>query len=192
MIRRNFVMVLVTLVLFGCQQAPRPMPAPSLSFTAPKIALNVQAIDVFRDDEATTALPRVERYIPITFETAVRDWVKNRFTASGQIGRAVVILKQGTMTEKVLRKKRGIEALFTYNQQYQYEGIVHVQIFIEDENGDAKGFAEGKVTRLQTIDEAASPEERQALWAEMLRAIMNDLDIEIEKHLREKVGAYLL
>ena len=69
--------------------------------------------------------------------------------------------------------------------------MLDVDIEIRDNFDAFLGQAGARVTRSQTVLEGTGSGERQTMWGRMTRAMIADLDREIEKQVRAHLAPYV-
>lgn len=165
------------LLLAGCVPPAPPQSFPPLSFTyLPKLKLDVAAVDV---DNAWTPHPvgngeHVENQAPEAPIDALRRMVQDRLIAGGSGGQAMVTIDDAALTRVTDR----FEASFA----------VHMDIHSAD--GTRSGYAEAKVARTRTISDYSPRAVRQALY-DLVKATMNDMNIEFEYQIRHSLKEWL-
>ena len=195
MIRRHFARTLAafTLIVFavsGCE-SPQAPKFPELHYThMPKITLDVAAIEIV-DNFQPSGPAHIEDRMPVSPETALRNWAEDRLVAGGVSGVAKFIINSAAVTETKLSKKGGISGAFTTQQSHRYDADLRVELRLEGVPRVSKAFAEANVTRSQTIGEDASINVREQMWFDMTEALMKDYDplmsASIQKHLGDFV-----
>ena len=166
---------LITLAVSGCASPPAPK-FPDLRFThMPKITLDVAAIEIV-DNFQPAGPAHIEDRMPVSPETALRNWAQDRLQAGGVSGVAKFIINSAAVTETKLTKKGGITGAFTTQQSHRYDALLRVELRLEGVPRVSKAFAEANVTRSQTLGEDASINVREQMWFDLTDSLMKDYD----------------
>ena len=180
MIRHNLMrtiaaFTLIALAVSGCASPPAPK-FPDLRFThMPKITLDVASIEIV-DNFQPAGAAHIEDRMPVSPETALRNWAQDRLQAGGVSGVAKFIINSAAVTETKLTKKGGITGAFTTQQSHRYDAHLRVELRLEGVPRVSKAFAEANVTRSQTLGEDASINVREQMWFDLTDSLMKDYD----------------
>jgi len=166
---------LIALAVSGCASPPAPK-FPELRFThLPKITLDVASIEIV-DNFQPAGVAHIENRMPVSPETALRNWAQDRLQAGGVSGVAKFIINSAAVTETKLTKKGGITGAFTTQQSHRYDADLRVELRLEGVPRVSKAYAEANVTRSQTIGEDASINVREQMWFDLTESLMKDYD----------------
>ena len=166
---------LIALAVSGCASPPAPK-FPELRFThLPKITLDVASIEIV-DNFQPAGVAHIENRMPVSPETALRNWAQDRLQAGGVSGVAKFIINSAAVTETKLTKKGGITGAFTTQQSHRYDAGLRVELRLEGVPRVSKAYAEANVTRSQTLGEDASINVREQMWFDLTESLMKDYD----------------
>ena len=166
---------LIALAVSGCASPPAPK-FPELRFThLPKITLDVASIEIV-DNFQPAGVAHIENRMPVSPETALRNWAQDRLQAGGVSGVAKFIINSAAVTETKLTKKGGITGAFTTQQSHRYDADLRVELRLEGVPRVSKAYAEANVTRSQTLGEDASINVREQMWFDLTESLMKDYD----------------
>lgn len=166
---------LIALAVSGCASPPAPK-FPELRFThLPKITLDAASIEIV-DNFQPAGVAHIENRMPVSPETALRNWAQDRLQAGGVSGVAKFIINSAAVTETKLTKKGGITGAFTTQQSHRYDADLRVELRLEGVPRVSKAYAEANVTRSQTLGEDASINVREQMWFDLTESLMKDYD----------------
>lgn len=166
---------LIALAVSGCASPTAPK-FPELRFThLPKITLDVASIEIV-DNFQPAGVAHIENRMPVSPETALRNWAQDRLQAGGVSGVAKFIINSAAVTETKLTKKGGITGAFTTQQSHRYDADLRVELRLEGVPRVSKAYAEANVTRSQTLGEDASINVREQMWFDLTESLMKDYD----------------
>lgn len=172
---------IMLLFVTACQISPEGPRYPELRFTdTPQIRLDVAVIEYVEEYLPPQAEPNVDHYFPVSPASSVRNWSNDRLVAAGSSGRARVTLVDASVIEVALEETTGLAGAFTTDQSERYEATVEVRVEIFDDKGNQIGQARTLARRSQTAAEGITLNERDALWYALTRALMKDVDRELE------------
>ena len=110
----------------------------------------------------------------------------------GRRGSARFVILDAAVTETPLKLDKSFTGAFTKQQSRRYDATVEVSLEILDDKGFRKGFANARVMRSRTLREDASINDRERMWFDLTEALMNDLNAELEKNIRQYLSGYLM
>jgi len=185
--------VLVT-ALAGCQTTPPPQRFPELTYGhLGQFRLDVAGIDIVSDYKAPLQPPNVEHLLPVPPEQALRRWAKDRLAATGTPGRyARFVITDAKVTDTALPRTQGMRGAFTTDQTDRYDGSLAAKLEIRAERGQLReGEASAWATRSRTAAEGITLNERDKLWFDLVEALMNDMNAELDRQIRANLGQFL-
>jgi hypothetical protein len=196
--RSRFAVLAIALasLLAACEAAPPPRPVfPEIRFTdEPPLNLDVSRIDIEERFRPSFQEPNVEHLFPVPPAQAAVAWARDRLHATGGPNsprRARVTIQDASVRETELPRTKGLTGAFTTQQAERYDGNVEVSVEILNERGFPERTASARVTRSQTVAENATPNDRERVWYDMTRAMMHDLDQQLEREMRANFGFYI-
>jgi hypothetical protein len=187
-----FLGLVLVAFLGGCDTpATRPV-FPDIRFTnLPRLQLEVASVEIKDEFQPTFREPNVEHLFPVTPEHAVENWAKDRLQAVGTSLRARVRIIDASVKEVELPRTQGITGAFTTDQAQRYDANVEVAVEIIDDRGFALRSVSAKAARSQSVKEGITPNDREQAWYDLTKALMNDLNQELEKQMLANFGTYL-
>jgi hypothetical protein len=158
-----------------------------------RLRLDVATIEVRSAYQPTLSPPSVEHLFPIAPEHVMRRWAADRLAATGAPGRrAVFTIRDARVTETKLARTQGIAGAFTRDQTERYDMTLEATLEIGGDRPElGRGAITAKSSRARTVSEGITVNERERIWYELLEAAMNDLNAELERQIREKLGLFV-
>ncbi|MBV8536994.1 MAG: hypothetical protein JO128_15445 [Alphaproteobacteria bacterium] len=182
-------------VLAGCATPPPQNRFPDLTYAhLGKIRLDVAQISVVSDYKSPFAPPNIEQDMPVLPEKAMRRWATDRLVATGSPGHtAQFVITDAKVTDSKLAKTPGLRGVFTTDQSDRYDTSFAARIVVKAEPGSfgGAGQATASATRSQTVPEGITVNEREKVWFGLVEATMNDLNVELERQIREHLQLFL-
>ena len=177
----------------ACTVAPTQNQWPEITYKhRPPLRFDVGQVVIDKRYSEPLAPPNVEHLIPVPPAALAAQWARDRLVAAGSVGRLVYTIQDASVVETPLDTKSGIEGLFTVDQSERYEGHLTVQVRLEGITGLARASVAAEAERWVTVPEDATLNEREATWFALSKALMNDLDVELEKALFQYMAAHIL
>jgi hypothetical protein len=176
--------------LAACTSPPAPPTFPDIHFTGETpIRLAVSTVQIRSDFRPTFQSPHVEHLFPVTPEHALDNWVHDRLVAAGGSNAyARVVIKDASVVEVELKKKKeGITGVFTTEPAQRYDASIDATLQIIDDTGTPVRNIDVQVTRSQSVLEGITPNQRDQVWYDMTKTVMDDFD----KEMTAKISAYL-
>ena len=181
------------LLAVACTVAPTQNQWPEITYKhRPPLRFDVAQVVIDKRYSEPLAPPNVEHLIPVPPAALAQQWARDRLVAAGGVGRLVYTIQDASVVETPLDTKSGIEGLFTVDQSERYEGHLVVQVHLEDIPGLARASVTAEAERWVTVPEDATLNEREATWFALSEALMNDLDVELERALFQNMAAHIL
>jgi hypothetical protein len=194
-VTRRMALIAGLLALAGCSPSATRPTFPEIRFTdRPKLRLDVARIEVEHVFRPTFRDPQVEHLFPVAPELAAETWARDRLEATnpGSPRRARVRILDASVRETPLKKQtEGVRGMFTTDQAARYDATVEMAIDLLGEHGLPERSVTAKAQRSTTVKEGITPNERDQVWYELTRAVMNDLDRQLETEIRNNFGFYV-
>ena len=183
---RRAVIPLSLVILAACEAAPLPPPIPEITFShlAP-IEIATAQIEVVEDYVPPLTPPNVEHKFPTPPAQAVRQWAKDRLHLVGDDGVLRVIIRDASVIETKLEKTGGVRGAFTVDQSERYDARLEVVVEVRSVRGFQDAFASAIAERSRTVAEDISLYDRELVFFEMTKSMMDDLNAELEKNIRQ-------
>ncbi|MBV9522986.1 MAG: hypothetical protein JO010_09345 [Alphaproteobacteria bacterium] len=177
-------------LLAGCAAPPSRLAFPEIRFTQePKLRLDVTAIDLQDDYHPTFHEPNVEHLFPVPPARAAENWVHDRLVAAGTTRRARVRITKASVIEVELPRTQGITGAFTTDQAQRYDAALEMSVDILSDRGFPERTASAQVARSQSVPEGITPNAREQVWYDMTKAMMIQIDQELETQMRAFFGS---
>lgn len=178
--------------LGACETTPPRATYPDLTYGHHgKIALEVGEIEIASGYVPPLKAPHVEHLAPVQPEAAMRRWVKDRLEASRPNGRARVTIKDARIVAVPLEVTRGIRGFFTTDQSERYDAALEMVIEILGPGGVQQGFVRARAERSRTVAEGTPLADRERVWFEITEALMNELNVELERSIRKHLARFV-
>ena len=179
-------------IVAGCETAPprQPESAP-LSFAhLPPIVFDLGRIEVVERPVAPD--PADVGHLFLTAPaTAVRLWVEERLRTSGTDGLLRVTIEEASARTTALATNAEFRDLFKEEQAERLDLRLRVTIAAVDEKGDVRGHATADARRSRTLPEGITLAERERLYDEISRALLDDYNASQEQAIRQYLHLYL-
>ena len=186
------VLGIALLVLAACEAPVLPAPLPALSYShLGPINLDVGRIEIVGQYVPPLKAPNVDHEFPTPPATAMRQWAKDRLRAVGEIRTARLVIKNASAIETKLKTRGGLRGAFTKDQSERYDVTLDVVLEVRSEGGSAVAFANAVVTRSRTVTEGLSLSERERVFYGMTESLMDEVNSELEKNIRQFLVQYL-
>lgn len=191
LIRRSLLFAALLLAA-GCEtEVPRPG-FPELAYShLPPIRLDVARIEVVQRYRPPARKPNVEHLFPVVPAMAAERWARDRLKAAGSAGVARVTVVYAGVVEVPLKRTGGLAGMFTTEQSERYDGAIEVSIDVLDGAGRTMASVSSRAERRRTVPEDITLLGREKVWFELTEAMMNDLNISLERQIREHLGRWL-
>lgn len=194
--RRHFTALLLgSAALAGCSSPPPRARFPELTYGhLGKFTLDVARIDLISEYKATYAKPNIEHTFPVVPEQAMRKWAEDRLAVTGRAGRiARFVIQDAKVTETELPRSSGVRGAFTTDQTHRYDGALAAVIEIREERGNFRaGTASAWASRSRTVAEGITINDREKVWFEIVEALMNDFNAEMDRQIRANLGQFVV
>lgn len=173
----KFLCLALPLVVAACAEStPAPVSFAPLRYTyLPLLRLNVATIAIQNAWQPDMTANHLESLSPETPLTALRQMAKDRLAAAGDSGRAVF-----TITDASIVGDGG-----------ELTGSFAVRLNVSSGDGLKSGFAEAHTTRTVAEPATEGPELRAALY-DLVRTMMQTMNVDFEYQLRRSLGSWLV
>ena len=186
------LLVACALVAAGCETAPprQPESAP-LSFAhLPPMVFDLGRIEVVERPAAPD--PADAGHLLLTAPAAAaRLWAEERLRASGSEGLLRVTIEEASARTVALATNTEFEDLFKEEQAERLDLHLRVTIAAIDASGEVRGHATADARRSRTLPEGITLAERERLYDEVSRALLDDYNASQEQAIRQYLHLYL-
>ena len=184
------------IVLLGLQACGSPQPYKSpqgLSYlTAAQLRLRVGRLEIANQYTPAKRDPFVDHLFPMPPTLMVKQWIKERFVPAGGSGHALVTIEDASVVEKRLSPTSGFGSLFSPEPAERYEARVVVKIEIMDERGYPQSYVRTTAQASKTVTNQATLRQRQDAWTALMEELMNRLNEEMEKNIKEYLSVFVM
>jgi len=184
----RFWLVAALALLGACASEYQTFEPPPLDFgDRPPLELAVERIAIDSVYRPTGPAPA----LPLHPEEATRALLEQRLRAVGGADRLQAIILDASVEEEALEIARGLRGLLTTEMEYRLNGSLKVRVDRIDPAGTVVGSVSTAVERSRGIPEGVGYAERQRIAYELVRDMVDDLDVGLVKNLRESFGALI-
>ena len=189
----RFLLAVLVLLLAGCA-APPPSPTFSeLTFAhLGTIRLDVGKVEIVDEYVPPLKAPNVEHDFPVAPAEVAERWGRDRVIAAGTSGVARIVIRNAGVIEVPFEKTEGLTGLITVDQAARYDATLEILIEIRSDLGTQEAFVRAFANRSQSVPEDITLNERQAVFHELTEGLIGDLNVELEKNIRQHLARYLL
>ena len=165
---------------------------PPITFDAkPPLQLDVSEVAVELTYQAPGAAPHVDHLFPVRIAEAAQRWARDRLASAGTGFRARYTVRDASAVEVPLERSGGVKGLLTQEQSKRYDARVTVELGIFDSQGRQVASARAEAVRSRSVPEDITLNERDRVWYEMTKALMAELDKQLEQTIRTSLKPYL-
>ena len=180
------------LVLAACQAPASPPPLEALTFShLDPINLNVARIEIDERYVPPLKSPNVEHIFTTSPAKAMRQWAKDRLRLVGDAGVVRLVIRDASAVETKLEVRKGLRGAVTRDQSERYDVELDVVLEILDDGGRQLAFANAEATRGQTVSEDISIYDREAAFLELVRLLIEDVNVQLEKNISQFLVNYV-
>ncbi|MBM3536923.1 MAG: hypothetical protein FJX55_03715 [Alphaproteobacteria bacterium] len=193
--RRGFTTLLLGGALAACSSPPPRARFPELTYGHLGVfTFDVERVEIVSEYKANLGAPNVEHMFPTSPETTLRRWAQDRLAATGMPGRyARFVIQDAKVTEAELPRTQGIRGAFTTDQAQRYDGALSVLLEIREQRGNFRaGTASAWASRSRTVPEGITINDREKVWFDLLEAMMNELNAEMDRQIRASLTQFLV
>jgi hypothetical protein len=196
--RRLFLLAsALTPALAACDRAPPARPEfADIRFTQkPRFRLDVASVDVDHVFRPTLQAPQVEQLFPVPPEIACENWARDRLEAANVNAqrRCRVRILDANVKEVALKLTEGIRGAFTTDQSHRYDATVEMAVDIIPQGANfPERSVSAKASRSQSVAENITPYQREQAWYDLTRAVMAEIDDELERQIRANFLQYII
>lgn len=190
---RRAVLMAAVIVLTACvSDVPQPK-FPQLTYEhLGAFKLDVSTLEIVDAYQPKLGPPNVDHSMPLAPAAAARQWASDRLKSTGSSGRrAVFTIEDGAVTETALERQTGVRGVLTIDQSERYDGVLAVRLEVFDLTGKRLGLAETRARRDKSVKESATLNERDEVWFQMTKSLVEDLNAEMDRAIPSFLGDYL-
>jgi hypothetical protein len=179
--------------LAACTDAPPPRPNfGDIHVGTPPIRLRVAAVDIVGEWQPSFHEPEVDHLFPVPPGRAIETWVHDRLIPAGGYATARFVIRNASATETALPRTAGIQGAMTNQATERYDVVADVRLDIIDATGRVDRSVNARVARSETLLENLTPNQRDQAWYDMTRALVTQLDQQLETEIRNNLGPYIV
>jgi hypothetical protein len=157
-----------------------------------QIRLDVREVEIRRAYQPPNAAPNVDHLFPVPPAAGAQLWAADRLKAAGPLGRARFIVREAPVIEIPLKRSGGLTGTFTIEQSERYEARLVAELQILSETDGVAASVTVEVTHHRTVPENVTLNERVQVWHEMTRALLDEMDRQLDTTIKEALYAYLV
>lgn len=189
---RLFLAGLAVAILASCETTLPLNEFPELQYNhlAP-IRLDAVRIELVEQYKSIGARPYVEHEFPHRPATIAARWATDRLKAVGTANVVRVTILKGSVVEVPLARTTGVKGVFTIDQSEQYDGTLSVRIEIIGPGKRQLAYVTSQATVSRSVPEDITLADREKVWFRMTEAMMNDLNLSLERQIRQHFKSWL-
>ncbi len=180
--------------LAGCADAPMPPRFAPISYaTYGRFTFEAERLEIAQEYQAPLAPPNVEHLFAQRPDDTLKRWANERLAVTGRGERfARFVIIDARVTETQLPRETGVRATFTNEQAQRYDGRIEVGVELRQLRGNFRdGYATAAATRSRSVAENISLNDRERVWYEMVEQMMNDVNAELDRQIRQNMPRFL-
>jgi len=155
------------------------------------IRLDAVRVDVVEEYKSIGARPYVEHEFPQRPAAVAARWATDRLHAVGTSNIVRVTILKGSVVEVPLARTSGVKGVFTIDQSEKYDGALSVRIEIIGPDGRQLAYVTSQATVSRSVSEDITLADREKTWFRMTEAMMNELNLSLERQIREHFKSWL-
>ncbi len=155
------------------------------------IRLDAVRIELVEQYKSIGARPYVEHEFPHRPATIAARWATDRLKAVGTANVVRVTILKGSVVEVPLARTTGVKGVFTIDQSEQYDGTLAVRIEIIGPGKRQLAYVTSQATVTRSVPEDITLADREKVWFRMTEAMMNDLNLSLERQIRQHFKSWL-
>lgn len=178
----------------GCTTPPPVTPRfAEIGFrNQPQYRFRVSSAEAANVFQQTMAPPFVEHRAPVPPAEAAARWLRDRVVASGGEHTLRLVVKEASIRETALERTQGVRGLFTTDQSHRYDAVLDVDLEIRNARGLRDGVVTSRSERSRTVAETISLAGRERVWFEMVEAMGQDMNSELDRGIRSTLVRFLV
>ena len=193
---RSLSLALVIPLLAACAgDPPAPVAAQPISFEArPVLRLDIANVTVDNRFTSSNRQPYIEHLHTESPATIARSWALTRLVATGNRGKATLVILDGTVVSERLEKKGGLTGLFGDQLDPRLKARLKARLVVErpsPDGGSGSWSADVDATAERTILESASLNEREAAYAALMQGLAAKFDAALTVEVERSMGPVL-
>lgn len=178
-------------LLAGCETSVPSNTFPDLRYNhLPPIRLDAVRVEVIEQYKSSGKKPYVEHEFPRRPAAIAARWGTDRLQAVGTRNVVRMTILEGSVVEVPLARTRGVKGVFTTDQSEKYEGNLSVRIEIIGPDGRPLANVASQAKRSRTVPEDITLADREKAWFRMTEAMMNDLNLSLERQIKRHFSAW--
>ncbi|MEJ0063255.1 MAG: hypothetical protein WDO70_08650 [Alphaproteobacteria bacterium] len=185
-------MLLIAVAACTSEAPTRPIGPFTLDYSKlGKITFAVEKMEFMNRVTPSVDAAYFENFKP-QFTDVVYRWGVDRLQAGGGKGRAILVIHDANITREKMHRSTGVNSWFTREQSEKWSAQVAADIRVEGAAGNFNGSATAKASRFTTLLEDATEAEKQGAYRKMITGLMDDLNAELERSIREHLNPAVL
>jgi hypothetical protein len=168
---------LLVIILAGCTTLKPQITSPGLEYKqdGSKVSLDVAEIQIVNAYQAPANAD--EGLLPGSAATAIEEWAKTRFVATGSKGTAIIKIINAGIHEQNLVKPEDVHMLLNPEEKPMEYGVnLAVEISVQDTPAYQEGKVNVSLSRHITLDSDVVLGFNPAIWDAFMDNLINSLD----------------
>ena len=183
---------LAVAVLASCETTLPLNEFPDLRYNhLPPIRLDAVRIEVVEQYKSIGARPYVEHEFPHRPAALAAHWATDRLKAVGTGNVVRLTVLNGSVVEVPLARTDGVKGVFTIDQSEKYNGTLAVRVEIIGPGGQQLAYVRSQATQTRTVPEDITLADREKAWFRMTEALMNNLNLSLERQIKQHFKSWL-
>ena len=100
-------------------------------------------------------------------------------------------IRSAAVTEVALPKSQSFLSIFNPGERVRLDARVNVALQVINKKGVVRGEATVSSWGSQTVNKGASLSERRVVWFELVRDLMRDVDLKLERSAKDHLSAFM-
>lgn len=185
--------VVLALAVAACDMPAPQQQMPQLTYSHLKaFRLDVGRLELVDEYRPPLRAPNVEHLMPVSPEAAAKRWAQDRLQPMGRAGTARFIIRNAAVTETPLKVDAGVSGLFKKQQETRYEASLEVVFQILDERQFPKSEVVARAARSRTVPEGITLNDRDRVWYDMVEALVQDINQQMDGLVGQYMAPWLL
>lgn len=158
----------------------------------PTIELTISEVELTDTYKMPLVRPYVEHLFPVSLSQAVNQWSQDRLKAVGAEGMLELVILEASVVEVPLEKSSGIKGALTNDQSERYDATLIVEARLYDgQRALSASNARVEVRQSRSIAENTTIEERERLFYQLARGMVQLFDAEMERQMQQHFANHI-
>lgn len=158
----------------------------------PRIELDVAQVEITQAFESADGVPQVDKDFTAHPVTVIKSWANDRLDPDGNARIARLTIRDASAVRTVFETDKTLVGLVTTETGERVDANVDVLLEILDDRGKVLAYASARSERSRMLPENLDWVERQKVYFDMSKALMDDINVSLESSIREHFREYVL